>query len=433
MENIYTIASTTASTTYGAAITIVKEYLMKLFPIHKLKDVHISSEIASMNIRRRLGRNTTKELSKLERPYMVINPQLQSPNSDLYLYDIPLTKNFDNMEIGVQRNTLFPILRNETDCYTLNYKLNRDQLQFEVSITVDTQIQQIDMYKYILNHFVWERPYVIESSLEAMIPREMILYMGRLSNIDIMDTKRNQIPTMIHMMNRNSRYPITYKMRNGTGLDEFYMYYNAHLLINFTDLNVDSVNRRGMADDYYQLTFRVTLEFNLPGVFVLTGHKPRPKAIAVDLKVEEEGNSYDLIPMYTVNNLYAKYTQDRNGFSLYMTSRFKTEKEQHQKKDTLNLSVLFEQEYLDIFKQYYETGSNMHTLCEIYLIKDGTELQETVDWSMSWDTMNVEITKSDYIATYCIVIYINRKLFNDLIVLYIDHTKNDITKLRLDS
>ena len=107
MENIYTVASSSASTTYGNIMIFFKEYLKNFF-----KDINVSSEISYVNIRRRLGRNTLNEMSKLERPFMIINPQIQPPNSDMYLFDIPLTKNFDHMEYGIQKNTLFPIIKN---------------------------------------------------------------------------------------------------------------------------------------------------------------------------------------------------------------------------------------------------------------------------------------------------------------------------------
>ena len=146
MENIYTVASSSSSTTYGNIMTFFKEYLERQFSIGYFKDINLSSEIAYVNVRRRLGRNTLKEMSKLERPYMTINPQIQPPNGDMYLFDIPLTKNFDHMEYGIQKNTLFPFLKNSTDLYMLSYKLNRDQIQFEMTITLDTYMQQLDLY-----------------------------------------------------------------------------------------------------------------------------------------------------------------------------------------------------------------------------------------------------------------------------------------------
>ena len=208
MENIYTAASSSSSTTYGNIMTFVKERLTQSFPAGYFKDVYLSSEIAYVNMRRRLGRNTLKEFSKLERPFVTIVPQINPPNGDMYLYDIPLTKNYDNIEYGIDANTLFAIIKNNDDGYTFGYKLNRDQIQFEITITVDTLIQQLDLYKYLVNHFTWERPFTVKGSLEAMIPRDIVKQMGLLSNINIDDKKSNQIPTILKMMNKYTRYII---------------------------------------------------------------------------------------------------------------------------------------------------------------------------------------------------------------------------------
>ena len=185
MENIYAMGSSSASTTYGNIMVFVKERILQLLPIINFKDINLSSEIAYVNTRRRLGRNSLREISKLETPNMTIIPRIQPPSGDVYLYDVPLTKNYNNIEYGVAKNTLFWILRNKDDGYFFTYKLNRDRISFDVEITVDTLIQQTDIWKYMLNWFTWERPYAVPTCLEAMIPRHMIKAMGKLSNIDI--------------------------------------------------------------------------------------------------------------------------------------------------------------------------------------------------------------------------------------------------------
>lgn len=425
MENIYTIASSSSSTTYGNVMSVCKDIIVRLFPVNYFKDVYVSSEISYTNIRRRLGRNSVTEMSKLERPFMNINPQIQPPSGDLYLYDIPLTKNIDNMEMGLQRNTLFSILKNTVDHYSLNYKLNRDQIQFEITITVDTLIQQLDLYKYMVNHFVWERPFAMRASLESMIPREMISYMGKISNIDIDDLKNNQIPSILKMMNTYSRFPITYKMRNGTALDEFFMYYNAELLITYSELSLESVNRRNMADDYYQISFRATVDFNLPGMYALIGENPRPLAVGVSLRSDNIDGTHDLIPLYTINNLYAKYSSIKNGFILLTSSRFQTEKDPVTNQDTLNLSVLFEEDYLRVIKESYVKNIPMNTLFEIILLKDGNELEEKNEWYIKWNTLDLVIINADNNATYCVLVYINNSLFNEHITEYKENALTD--------
>ena len=425
MENIYTVASSSSSTTYGNIMTMFKDFLTSNFSVNYFKDINISSEISYVNIRRRLGRNTLNELSKLERPFMIINPQIQPPNSDLYLFDIPLTKNFDNMEYGIQKSTLFPVITNKTNGYDLRYKLNRDQIQFDINITVDTLIQQLDLYKYMLNHFVWERPFTIKSCLESMIPREIIKQMGILSNINIDDEKVNNIPHMMVLLNKFSHYPITYKMRNGTARDEFFMYYNAEVLLTLNDLSIEQVNRKGFADDYYQITFRAIIDFNLPGVFALIGHKPKPKSISLEIDSINRDGSMDLIPLYTINNFYSRYNSEKNGYVLYTSSRFKTERDGRTGKDSLGLEVLFDDQYLEVITKYYANNIPLETLLDLILVKDGVELTYDKDWTMRWNNLELIINDADDSATYCIIVYINNKLFNENIINNIEDKRTD--------
>lgn len=427
MENIYTAASSSSSTTYGNIMTFVKERLTQSFPAGYFKDVYLSSEIAYVNMRRRLGRNTLKEFSKLERPFVTIVPQINPPNGDMYLYDIPLTKNYDNIEYGIDANTLFAIIKNNDDGYTFGYKLNRDQIQFEITITVDTLIQQLDLYKYLVNHFTWERPFTVKGSLEAMIPRDIVKQMGLLSNINIDDKKSNQIPTILKMMNKYTRYPITYKMRNGTALDEFFMYYNAEILLTYNDLSLEPVSRKGFADDFYQIRFNCIAEFNLPGLFVLSGHKPKPKELDIDIKVKEKDGYHDLIPLYTINNFFSRYPATKNGYLYYTSTRFQTECNEKTLIDHLQIDVLFEDWQVEVINRYQSANIPIETLVDPILLKDGEELKN--DWYIDWAKMDLTIEKADNKSTYCLILYINNNLFSEEKIEDTENTQTDKPRL----
>lgn len=427
MENIYTAASSSSSTTYGNIMTFVKERLTQSFPAGYFKDVYLSSEIAYVNMRRRLGRNTINEFSKLERPFVTITPQINPPNGDMYLYDIPLTKNYDNIEYGIDANTLFAIIKNNDDGYTFGYKLNRDQIQFEIILTVDTLIQQLDLYKYLVNHFTWERPFTVKGSLEAMIPREIVKQMGLLSNINIDNPKSNQIPTILKMMNKYTRYPITYKMRNGTALDEFFMYYTAEILMTYSDLSLEPVSRKGFADDFYQIRFNCVAEFNLPGLFVLSGNKPRPRVLDVDIKVKEHDGYHDLIPLYTINNFFSKYPSTKNGYLYYTSTRFQTECDKNCSTDDLDISVLFEDWQVDIIHRYQSTNIPIETLVDPILLKDGEEMKK--DWIIDWSEMKLVIDNANNKSTYCLILYINNNLFSEEKIEDIENIQTDKPRL----
>ena len=410
MRNIYTVSSSSASTSYGNIMTFVKEKIISELPIIHFNDVNMTSEIAYVNVRRRIGRNNVRELNKLERPYMSIAPQISVPNGDQYLYDIPLTNNLDSMEMGIQSTTLFPIIINKDDEYTMLYKLNRDRIRFEITITVDTHIQQIDLYKYMVNFLTWDRPFAVSTSLEAMIPREIIKHAGFLSNINIDDEEKNQIPIILKMLNRWSAYPITYKIRNGTALDEFFMYYNAEVLIKYSDLEIETVSRKNFADDYAQIRFSCEVDFNLPGLFVLAGDKPKPRELDVDLEVKEHDGYHDLIPLFTINNFFSKYPLKKDGFVYYISARFKTDCKDGETVDKLDLSELIEPDKVRTISKYRANAIPLETLIDVIMLKEGVNLPKE-DWDINWGQFELTIRNADNQDTYCIVIYINNNLF----------------------
>lgn len=425
MKSIYSVASSSASTTYGNIMSFVKEKILEYLPIIKFKDVFLSSEIAQVNVRRRLTRNSLNELSKLEKPNITIRPRIETPSSDMYLFDIPLTKNYNQIEYGVARNTLFWVLKNEDDGYFLTYKMNRDRISFDVEINLNTFIQQIDVWKYMLNWFTWDRPYLVKTSLESMIPRSMVKQMGKLSNIDIDNS--NQIPVILQMLNRYTRYPITYKMRNGTGNDEFFMYYTANVLLTFEDLQKDEANKKNFVDDFYQIRFSCTADFNLPGLFALIGLKQPPKIIQEDIRVIEPNSDHELIPLFTVNNFFNRYTSVRNGFVYYVTTRFKTDAED-KISDVLNIACLFDEWRLDIIRHYDKLNIPMNTLLDIILLKDGKELSEN-NFKITWNTFDLEIYNPDDRSTYQLIIYVNNNTFAQERIENIDRQARDKPKM----
>lgn len=424
------MGSSSASTTYGNIMVFVKERILQLLPIINFKDINLSSEIAYVNTRRRLGRNSLREISKLETPNMTIIPRIQPPSGDMYLYDVPLTKNYNNIEYGVAKNTLFWILRNKDDGYFFTYKLNRDRISFDVEITVDTLIQQTDIWKYMLNWFTWERPYAVPTCLEAMIPRHMIKAMGKLSNIDIDNPNSNQIPVILQMLNRYSRYPITYKMRNGTGLDEFYMYYQTYVMLSFEELQTDEVNRKNFADNFYQIKFQCIADFNIPGLFAIIGEKEPPKIIKEDLRVIEPNGCHELVPLFTVNNFYNRYPTIRNGFVYHTTARFKLE-ETRKLSEKVPIQLLFDSWRLDIIHEYDNNKVPMCTLINLIILRDGKELEEGTDFITHWNSMEIEVFNPDHESTYQLIIYVNNNLFTNERIEHVEHDWTDKPNIQL--
>lgn len=423
MEGIFTVASSSTSTTYGNVSCAIKELILSKFPYDYFNYINISSELAFRNIKRQFGRNTDNEMKKRVKPYLIIKPTYSVSQTDQFLYDIPLTKNFDNIEYGVDKRYLFYIFKDVDNGYNLKYKMNRDRIEFDVTITVSTLHQQLDLYKAILNQFVWERPYIYRTALEAMIPRSMINYIATLSGIG---TDAGYEPIMIQYLNKISQYPITYKMKNVTAQDEFFMYYNHDMIVNFTDFSIDEGSKKNMVDDAYNITFRVSAEFNLPGLFILEGNSDKLytlKAELVSRDVYDDSKS-EFIPLFTLSNFYSRYPSYRNGFRLYTTSIFNIE-DNGKGKDELDINPLFEQDILTVIKENIKYNMPVNTIIEVLIIKDNKELEMKKDWDIDYNKMIVEIFNLDKYSTYRIIIYLNNIQVNDRLIEISDNRKID--------
>ena len=190
METIYTTANPSSSVIYGNVAAFIKEYLVSKFPSNFFKYKSISTELSYRNILQQLRESENMELSKRQKPYLIIKPLIQSlSNGDMYLYDTPMTKNYFDMEYGIDKRHLFPVIKDKESGYSLLYKINRDRFEFDITVSVSTQIQQIDWWKYMQNELVWDIPMAITTSFESIIPDDIIFHISNLTNIPIGDNK----------------------------------------------------------------------------------------------------------------------------------------------------------------------------------------------------------------------------------------------------
>lgn len=421
MQGAYTVASSSASATYGNVACVVREQILSKFADGFFRSRNIASEAPFRNMRRQFFElNSTEELHKRMKPYISIQPTYGVTNSnEIAFQDIPLTNNYDNMEYGIDKRFLLPILYDSDNGYSLKYKFNRDRLEFEVTLSVSTFHQQIDLWKSLLNQIRWERPTTYRAALEHMIPRSMISYYSKLVNMDIDNSNTNVIPILLHRLNQNSKYPITYKIKNASGKDEFFLYYNHLLMMNFYDLDKDTGSKKGMVDDVFTITFRVWVEFNIPGLFILMKDSSAPdyEHVKMDIVTRDGNGSPDeYFPVYSVSNLHQRFPGILNGKSLYVSSIFNTEKHPNTNKDFLDIRSLLEEDLIGVLKSYAGYNESLHAFIDIYILKDDICLTESIDYWLNWNRMGVILNRTDPFATYRIFIYIDRDRINENIV-----------------
>lgn len=429
MNTIYTVATNCASVTYGNIAQHVKEHIKTFFPSDFFNYEHISSEIAYRNIRRLTLNNKSKDIVARKKPHLIIRPVFSVPD-DMYLYDTPLTSNMDHLEKGMDNRATFPIIQDNTNGIGLSYKLNRDKIEFQITINLSTAYQQIDIYKSLANIIFWNRPYTKRLPTESMIPRELMRALALSQNININD-ERYAAGVFLDYLNRYSNSPITYKMRNGTAADEYFVYQNQLVLFTFSDLQIEEGNKKNMADDVYPITFRVTAEFNVPGLFILYGDSYLKDKVITDIvSVELQSSDSISFPLFTIENLFVDST-DPNGFRKFKSSIMQMERNKDGN-DITDFGCLLSTELISIFKEYYVNKIDMNTIAKLYLFKNNTQLVENTDYEVDWYNTELITYNPDLDSSYRMIIYLNMVKINELLVSKTDETQTEKPGLKLN-
>lgn len=418
MEKIISFANTSASSVYGCIACAIQDRILQEFPKDFFKYMTISSEIATRNIRRNFRTiNTNNEMSKREKPYLVIQPTYAVMEEDGPLQNIPLTSNFYNMQFGIDAYQLQPVLHDEANGYNLRYKFNRDRIEYDITVVLGTEIHQIDVYKAFANNISWRKPEYLRIALESIIPKRMIAIISKLCGMDL-EQKEEYIPILLRYLNSIPGCPISYKLRNSSASDEWFMHYPHNVVITFDNFEFERGQRKGMTDDYNPFTFKVTAEFNYPAVYYIDAIPEKIKGIDFEIKTKEYDSDNDtFVPIYSIENLMNRYPPIRNGMHLYGTSLIKTDvKDSRQVEYRVPLSSVIDNQHINVIRAHAALNIPVSTLMELIVLKNREEQSYDTEYYVDWNTLELVIKKPDNTATYRIIMYFNYAQVNEVLL-----------------
>ena len=417
LAKLISFANCSASSLYGCIGYSVQDLILSKFPKDFFKAMTMSSELATRNIRRNFkSENSNNEMVKRLKPYIVIQPTYAAMQNDDVMQGIPLTKNMDNLQYRTDKRYLFEVVRDNTYGYSMKFRMNRDRIEFDIQLVFETLHTQIDTYKAIQNQMIWDIPFAYTCALEAIIPKRLIAMMSKLSHMDI-ETNSEYIPAMISRLNKTSVYPITYKLRNASATDEWFMYYTHNIILTFSDLNLESPQRKSMIEDHFGITFKVTAEFNMPAVYFLEGIPEKIKGIDITLKTKEYNEWNDaFIPLYTIDNLFVKYPPERNGKQLYGSAVFRTEKAHDTMlEERINLKSILDNDHIRVLRVRNRWKLPPETIMDVIVLKHKEELIYEEDYYIDWNKLELVMKNPHSDITYRIVIYFNYGKVNEIL------------------
>lgn len=412
MDTSYCMSHSSLAHTYGNVTCFIAEYIKSLFPKNYFRTVHISSTIAYRQFN--IFQNSKKEFIKKTKPMLIIRPRIELNDSDVFLYNTFLTTRMTDNYMETSFTNLQPFISDTERGLHIKFLLNRLKMFFDVTIVSETQIQQLNQAHFFKNRVRQDKPFFLQTSLENFIPREIFEMMSRESGIPLYD-ENGSVKPFLDYLNSISIYPISYKIKNSTGNDEFFRFYPVNIDTTIQGLSIDDGSKRGMVGDIFTTSFTVSTEFNAAGLYY---YFPKDPTIIDQytqyLEISDVGDSRKLIPYFTIDNVYVNKIAE--GWNVYASPMFKVDPESSRiKPDILPLDGIFNNSLIKMIEYHTKHGLSFDLFMRTIVMKDNQELQPVEDYDINFDNMTLITKNINPDSTYRLIIHVNTMYINQLI------------------
>ena len=420
----YSMAAASLAHTYGNIATFANSWLLSLFPPKYFKTNYITSTIAYRDFA--TYNNNRKDFIKKQKPMIIMRPRIEIdvqdelPINQTYLaqriYDI----NNDDIETGNLQNFFF----DKDNKRQIQFLLNALRINFDVSIVVETQMEQINLAHYFKNRVRqnWEMCKVV--GLESYISRDIMYLLAKDAGFaDVFTTsEENRIGEFLSYVNNNSMYPVTLKYKNASGRHEFFRYHHSHVNMAITGLSIDDPNKKNMVADECVINFSLRCDFNTAGLYVYLSNND-----TVFEEFEREGLYDDLsgfgnimTPVVTPQKYYTNRTMP-NGWQVFTTPAFEIDTDEVPY--PLDFSVLLNTSLNEAVSYHKKHGIPLTTFMDAVVLKNDREMEiEKKEYYIDWENLTLYVNNCNITANYRFVLLVNTEYLNDLLA--------DIVKFR---
>lgn len=421
----YSMAAASLAHTYGNIATFANEFLISLFPPNYFKTNYINSTIAYRDFA--TFNNNRKEFIKKQKPMIIMKPRIEMdmndelPINQTYLaqriYDI----NNDDIESGNLQNFFY----DRDNKRQIQFLLNSLRIVFDVTLVVETQMEQINLAHYFKNRVRqnWEMTKVV--GLESYISRDIMWLLAKDAGYeDVFTTsEENRIGEFLSYVNNNSMYPVTIKYKNASGRHEFFRYHHSHVNMAITGLSIDDPSKKNMVSDECYITFSLRCDFNTAGLYVYLSNND----VIFD-QFRNEGlqdssvllGNDKLVPTFTPQ-YYATNRTMPNGWQVFTMPAFEIDTDEVPY--PLDLSVLLNTSLTEAYNYHKKHGIPMTTFLDAVVLKGPREMEvERKEYRIDWDELKLYVYNCSITAEYRFIMLVNTEYLNNLLA--------DIVKFR---
>ena len=295
---------------------------------------------------------------------------------------------------------------------------------FDVSIVVETQMEQINLVHYFKNRVRqnWEMCMVV--GLESYISRDIMYLLAKDAGFqDVFTTsEESRIGDFLSYVNNNSMYPVTLKYKNASGRHEFFRYHNSHVNMAITGLSIDDPSKKNQVVDECIINFSLRCDFNTAGLYVYLSNND-----TVFEEFEKEGvyegdilnSNSQLTPVVTPQKIYNRTLP--NGWNIFTTPAFDIDTDE--RPYPLDFSVLLNTSLMEAVSYHKKFGIPLTTFMDIDVLKNNRTMEvEKKEYEIDWDNLTLYVYNCEIAVEYRFILSVNTVYLNELIA--------DIVKFR---
>lgn len=358
--------------TYGNVACAVMNYIKGYFDKDFFRTTHISTKLSSKQLN---VYQAKAEFWKNKKPMIIMRPRIDLDDSSKWFYGNTMMSRLTNSRTEAFFDCTVPLVENKEFGTMIRFGWNRLTVTFDFALVFETYNQQINIAHALKNRLVPNCPYPFRTPLESYIPNTIIYSMA-----DHLGIERSDIREILFYLNTYAGSPITHKLKNSSGNDEFFMLYDTNVELITSEITIDDGEGTGMIQDTFTVSFTVTAEFNGVGSWFLFLINRNPEFLVAPTGTDvSQGDT--IIPITSIPLKYdLKLTPGWEIFSApcYMVSSDKDDETDLSNEITLpvaNLILTSMRSGLDVG----ETFVRFECFMDTYQLRPGKDYDITIE------------------------------------------------------
>lgn len=407
----YSMASASMAHTYGNVTSFINQWLLNLFPKNYFKTNYINSTIAYRDFAQ--YRTSRNEFIKKNKPMLLIRPRIEIDTMD----DLPINQTYlanriyDMANDDISTGNLQNFFYDEVNKRQIQFLLNALKINFDVSVVVETYMEQINLVHYFRNRVRQDMNIVMNADLESFISRDIMYLLAKDSGFEDVFEDGKRMGEFLSYVNQNSFYPVTVKYKNSSGRHEFFRFHPAKLNILISGLSIDEGSKKNQVADNFTINFTVSCDFMTAGMYnyvsenedIFNGYEPNNELTA-------EG---ELIPLITPQKIFSEYNLP-SGWNIFTAPAFEIETDE--KPYPLDFSVLLNTSLTEAVKYHQENGIPLDTFLFIDVQKNGRTMErERGEYKIDWNNLTIYVYNCNIAQEYRFILAVNTKYLNELL------------------